>query len=191
MKLTESNIPALIRLGRDKEAIQFLYKNVLPAVKKYIRNSRGTHDDAVDIFQDAVLAFYQSVMNGKFDPTYKVFGYVYKLCMFRWINKVQRDKLHFKDELPEIRVETPHQWFSESEEKEEENLLQKLFAPIGEKCLELLNYTIYGDMLMEDIMIRMNFPSETAARMQHKRCKEKLHSELEKRPELLTKLRGL
>lgn len=191
MKLTESNIPELIRQGRDKEAIQSLYKNVLPNVKKYIKNNRGNAEEAFDIFQDAILAFYESVMENKFDSQYRVYGYVYRLCVFRWINKVKREKIVFREELPEMNEETPKHWFSESASKEEETVLWDFFSMIGEKCLELLTYTIYKGMLMEDIMHRMSFPSEASVRMQHQRCKEKLLGEVERNPKLLSKLRGI
>jgi RNA polymerase sigma factor (sigma-70 family) len=191
VKLTESNIPELIKTGRDKEAIQSLYKNVLPNVKKYIRNNSGSNEDAFDIFQDALLSFYQSVMENKFDVQYKVYGYVYKLCVYRWINKAQRERLQFKEELPDVRVEEPKAWFSENEPKDEEALLRNLFSSLGEKCLELLNYTIYKGMLLDDIMLRMNFQSAAAVRMQHMRCKEKLMTEMKNKPEILFKLRGL
>ncbi len=191
MKIEEKEIPALIRQGKDKEVIHFLYKNVLPNVKKYIKNNSGSGDDALDIFQDALLAFYQSVMDGSFNMQYKAYGYVYRLCVYRWINKVQRNKLRYVEELPEMEVETPKSWFSESENKEEASVLTELFSDIGDKCLELLNYMIYKGMLVEDIMIRMNFPSEAAVRMQHQRCKEKVMKEVEKNPTLLIKLRGV
>jgi RNA polymerase sigma factor (sigma-70 family) len=191
VKLTESNIPELIKSGRDKEAIQSLYKNVLPSVKKYIKSNSGSSDDAFDIFQDALLAFYQSVMENKFDPQYKVYGYVYKLCVFRWINKVKREKIQFKEELPDVEAETPRTWFSEDESKDEQDLLRNLFSTIGEKCLELLNYTIYKEMFLDDVMLRMKFQSGAAVRMQHARCKEKLVREMANRPEILSRLRGL
>lgn len=163
----------------------------MPNVKKYIKNNRGSVDDALDIFQDALIAFYESVMSGKYNEQYKAYGYVYRICINRYINKVQRDKLKFVEEIPEKNLESPKAWFSESESKDEAQLLRELFASVGEKCLELLDYMIYKSMLVEDIMIRMNFPSETAVRMQHQRCKEKLVKEMEKKPALLTKLRGL
>ncbi|MBC7388222.1 MAG: sigma-70 family RNA polymerase sigma factor [Opitutaceae bacterium] len=191
MKVTENNIAELIRNGNDKEAIQCLYKNVLPNFKRFVKNNNGPAEDAFDIFQDALIAFYQSVINGKFDPQYKVYGYVYKLCIYRWINKMTREKLQFKDELPDIQMETPVYWFSENSIKDEQVLLKELFSSIGEKCLELLNYTIFKEIQMEDIMLRMNFPSETSVRMQNMRCKEKLVLEIERNPGLLSKLRKL
>ena len=143
MKLKENKVLELIREGREKEALEDLYKKVLPYVKKYIAKFKGDKDDAFDIFQDAVLAFYQSVVDNRFNEQYNVYGYVYKICVFRWTNKIQREKLEFVEELPDIMIEEPKEWFSDNADKEEEVLLKNLFSSIGDRCLELLNYTIF------------------------------------------------
>lgn len=191
MKQQETDVLALIRQGREKEALEDLYKKILPSVRKYIGKLKGDKDDAFDLFQDAVLAFYQSVLDNRFNEKYNVYGYVYKMCVFRWINKVQRDKIRYLDELPEIVLEEPKAWFSENEDKEEEQLLHHLFSSIGTKCIELMNYTIFKKMPHEDIMLRMDFPSIDSVKMQHQRCKEKLVNEMKKKPTLLSKLKGL
>lgn len=74
---------------------------------------------------------------------------------------------------------------------EEENLLRSLFAGIGEKCIELLSYTIFYNMLLEDVMHRMGFSSLSAVKMQQMRCKQKLMEEIEKRPSLVDRIKGL
>lgn len=193
MAILEGDIPELIRKGRDKEAIENLYKHLLPNVTKYIRSNNGSSEEAMDIFQDVILAFYEKVMNKNWDPTHTVYGYLYKMCIWRWINKVNRDKPNLKKDISEmdLYIEAPDYWFSETASKEEETILYTMFSTIGDKCLELLTYTIYKDLQMEDIQVRMNFASNTAARMQHQRCKEKLMNEIKKQPNLLAKLKGL
>lgn len=193
MRIEESQIPDLIKQGRDKEAIDLLYKNILPVVKKYVTRNSGTPDDAEDLFQEAVVSFYQSVMTGKFNSKYTVYGFVYKICLYRWINKERRDKkVAYKSDLEQGFEET----FSdiavvEEEIEDEPSIFKRLMTPLGDKCKELLNYAIIKDMLIEDIQIRMNFPSKTAVSMQIGRCKDKLMGELEKNPAILNKLKGL
>ena len=69
--------------------------------------------------------------------------------------------------------------------KKEENLIKSLFNDLGDKCIELLNYTIYNNLLLEDIAIRMGLASVGAVKMQLKRCKDKLYKELEEKPEII------
>ncbi|MBO9701397.1 MAG: sigma-70 family RNA polymerase sigma factor [Sporocytophaga sp.] len=193
MKISEHEIPLLIKQGNDKEVITELYKIVFPKVKKYIVRHNGIKDDAYDVFQDALLYFYKQVVEDRFSDKYTVFGYVYRLSINRWLNKLKKDqRVNFTSELESSNgIE-----FDEEENKylsilkEGENLLEKLFSNIGEKCVELLTYTIYYDLMAEDIALRMGFTSEGAVKMQIKRCREKLYAEAEKDPSILEKIRG-
>ncbi len=193
MKISEHEIPLLIKQGNDKEVITELYKIVFPKVKKYIVRHNGIKDDAYDVFQDALLYFYKQVVEDRFSDKYTVYGYVYRLSINRWLNKLKKDqRVNFTSELETSSAIE----FDEEENKylsilkEGENLLEKLFSNIGEKCVELLTYTIYYDLMAEDIALRMGFASEGAVKMQIKRCREKLYAEAEKDPSILEKIRG-
>jgi DNA-directed RNA polymerase specialized sigma24 family protein len=192
MSDTESNkVIQLIRDGNEKVAISLLYKKVLPQVKNYLSKNNGKKEDANDVFHDALIVLYEQVLKGTFDEKYNIFGYLYRLSLFRWLNILKKGKnLSFSDVLPDVALEDPkHDWDSQDMLKDK-NILQNLFSVIGEKCIELLNYSIYTDMLAEDIMLRMGFGSIDATRMQQVRCKKKLIKEIENNPILLQKLKG-
>ena len=190
MKIEEHQIPHLIQQGKAQEAISFLYKKVFPTVKRYIMTNSGSKDDALDAFQEGVVAFYNAVLHHKFDvEKYKVFGFVYKASINRWISKIRKDKrMDFQEEMMEYETE---ETLSSSIQQGEENYIRTLFSGIGEKCIELLTCTIFYDMLMEDVAIRLHYSSVAAARMQQQRCKQKLIEEIEKNPLLLDKIKGI
>lgn len=189
--IEDKEIISLIKAGKDKVVIPMLYKNVLPQLKNYIARNHGNKDDANDIFHDVLMVFYEQVVQNKFDLKYNIAGYLYRLSVFRWINKIKRDKtISYVEELPEMEFEDSTTFYHRDQTKEPD-LLKQLFEPIGEKCLELLTHTIYSDMLMEDIMLRMGFASVDAVRMQQMRCKQKLIKEMEKNPSLLDKIKGV
>lgn len=186
-------ILAKISNGDDAGAIDLLYAKVFPLVKKYIVKRGGHKEDVADIFQDALVDFYRMLGAKKYDPKYKVEAYLYNLCAHKWLNKVKRDqKIQYKDDLEMIfrDYEEVHKHEYTFVGKEEE-LLNTLFSKIGTKCKELLTYTIFNDLMMEDIVIRMGFNSTAAAKMQHQRCKQKMMEEIDAHPEILNKLRGL
>lgn len=189
--IREEQIPELIRLGEDRKVVPLLYKKVLPQIEKYVRRNSGNKEDAFDVFQDALMIFYKQVIKNSFDPKYKVFGYLYRVSINLWINKVKKDKkIQLVEEIMEPEpesMEIKESLFT----RKNENILQSLFSGIGEKCIELLTYSIYYNLLMEDIMIRMNFPSVSAVKMQQQRCKQKLMGEIEKNPMLVERLKEL
>ena len=191
MKIKEDEIPALIRLGKDREVIPLLYKKVLPLVENYITRRSGRKEDAYDVFQDAMMLFYKQIIKDTFNSKYKVFGYLYRMSLNLWINKIKKDKrVDFVEEIQDLEGEEVLTLNESLIAGNDDDLLKTLFSPIGEKCIELLTYTIYNNMLMEDIAIRMGFTSVSAVKMQQLRCKQKLMKEIEKNPLLEERLKS-
>lgn len=191
VKIKESDIPKLIKEGKDRQVIPLLYKKVFPILEKKILRYSGDKEDAYDSFQEALVKFYRQIMEGTFDPKYKVYGYLYRIGLNIWINKAKREQR--MQPLGEIDMEdlaTDPQTNMDFEQaaKWESHLLESLFSNLGQRCLELLNYTIFKDMLLEDVALRMQFPSVDAAKMQQMRCKQKLIREIEKNPKILDRL---
>lgn len=192
MKISEDQIPELIRNGKDKEVVPHLYKKVFPLVENYIRKNSGRKEDASDVFQDCLLLFYKQVIKNTFDPKYKVYGYLYRISINLWINKIKKEqRIQYLETVgDEAFEEEPSPW-DRPPERTDENVIKSLFSGIGEKCVELLTNTVYYNLLMEDIMIRMGFSSVDAVKMQQQRCKQKLIKEIENNPILADKLKGI
>jgi len=191
VSIKEEDIISLIKSGKDREVIPVLYKKVYPLIEYYIVRNSGNKEDAADIFQDALLLFYRQIVSDTFNEKYKVFGYLYKICLYKWMNKAKKNsKIKFVEEVENfdylIEVESPDEAISNPDG----NVIRKLFSPIGEKCIELMTYTTYTSLLLEDIMVRMEFNSVAAVKMQLKRCKEKLLKEIEANPSLINQLRN-
>ncbi|MCR6638400.1 MAG: sigma-70 family RNA polymerase sigma factor [Sporocytophaga sp.] len=192
MKISEEQIPDLIRNGKDKEVIPHLYKKVFPLVENYIRKNSGRKEDASDVFQDCLLLFYKQVIKNTFDPKYKVYGYLYRISINLWINKIKKEqRIQYLETIGDEAFEQEPSPWDRPPERTDENVIKSLFSGIGEKCVELLTNTVYYNLLMEDIMIRMGFSSVDAVKMQQQRCKQKLIKEIENNPALADKLKGI
>jgi RNA polymerase sigma factor (sigma-70 family) len=192
VKIAEDQIPKLMREGKDREVVPLLYRKVFPLVQKYITKRSGRKDDADDVFQDAMMIFYKQVIKDSFDSKYNVYGYLYRLSINCWINKVKKEsRIELMDEMIESGSEEILEVRESMVSDKDDNLLKSVFSDIGDKCIELLTYTIYYSLLMEDIMIRMGFTSVSAVKMQQQRCKQKLIKEIEKNPDLAERLKGI
>ena len=191
MVVKEENIVSLIKSGKDREVVPVLYKKVYPLVEYYIVRNSGTKDDASDVFQDTLLLFYKQIMQNSFDEKYKVYGYLYKISLYKWMNKAKKNsKIKFVDEIENLDYLMVHETANDVISNPDENIIRKLFSPIGEKCIELMTYTTYSNLLLEDIMLRMELNSVAAVKMQLKRCKEKLLKQIEENPSLINQLKN-
>lgn len=194
MKIEEDKIPDLIREQKDKQVISHLYKVLLPTVQSFIRKNNGIVDDAHDVFQDAILHFYKQVADNSFNgEKYTVYGYIYKLAIYRWINKINKDKrmVFNTDASAELAREAESYQIAESGDGQSRNIITRFVSYIGAQCVELLTYRIYGNLMFEDITIRMGFNSEAAAKMRFKRCREKMVEVIKNNPALAEQLRRI
>ncbi len=191
MNIVEGNIVHLIKEGKDREVVPVLYKKVYPLVERFILRNSGNREDASDVFQDTLLFFYKQIMSNTFNQKYSVFGYLYKICIHKWINKAKKNKkIVFVDVIENLETPIYEEFSEEIIKNSDANIVRKLFNPIGEKCVELLTYTTYSNLLLEDIMLRMELNSVSAVKMQLKRCKEKLLKQIDENPSLLNVLKG-
>ncbi|WP_299251881.1 RNA polymerase sigma factor [uncultured Cytophaga sp.] len=188
----EKEIPDLIKQGKDADVIHLFYKLVYPRVKKAILKRGGKKEDIEDVFQESIMYLYKQIIGDKFSDKYTVYGFLYTHTIHRWMNYLRKNNRYvhvdFQTDISYGNLKVDHDEVYPT--AKEGNLITELFSTIGNTCIEILTYTIYQNLMMEDIQIRMGFETEGAVKMKLKRCREKLYKEIEKNPIILQKLKG-
>lgn len=173
MDYTDKDILDAIKVGDDNKVMAHLYKKVLPNVLNMICRNSGSKEDAHDIFQDALVVFYKQVVTGKFNDKYKIHGYLYTISKNLWINRA-------KKKGREVAITDTHEIAIEENildniiTNEKSAALNRLFSQLGEKCIQLLTYSIYHKLSMKEIALKMGLTGEDAAKTNNYRCKQKL-----------------
>ncbi len=170
--MSDKKIIYLIRKGKDSIALEKLYK-IYPAVKKYVLDNNGTHEDAADIFQDALSIFIQKVMDNNFTLSSSISTYIFGIC--KNLNYEKNRKLKKKINF-ENRILSEEDLKSIEEYIEEEEKYKKLDAALessGKKCLELLQLYYYRRLSMKQIAQILGYSSEKSAKTQKYKCLEK------------------
>ena len=169
-KYTDNELLTLIKEGKSNLALNFLYKNIQPKITIWIKQNNGSLDEAQDVFQDSVISFYQFVLKGKFKEENSIEGFLFSIARNKWINRVKQIN-KTGEQLPLNLIETkPEEEKNNNRSKEIEQLLSQL----GEVCKELLTYSIFYKMSMEDIALRMGYSSQNAVKTKNYKCKQRL-----------------
>ncbi len=79
MKLTDSQIIQRIKLG-DESALDYLYEQHYKMMLRMVLRNNGTEQEALDIFQDALIVFWQKAMDDNFELTSKISTYLFSVC---------------------------------------------------------------------------------------------------------------
>lgn len=167
---SDKQIVELIKRAESREVLKFLYKTVQPKITAWIAKNSGSNDDAQDVFQDAVLSFYNYVLDDKFDDGKSVAAFIFSSAKNNWINRAKQASRE--------SAELPHQVIdvstSNETSHENDNKIATLLGELGTRCEELLRYSIFYKMSMEDIALRMGFSNANAAKTKNYKCKQRL-----------------
>lgn len=176
-KYSDSQIVEEILKGNSDQVLRYLYNSVQPKLSNWILNNSGSEEEAQDIFQDAVLSFYQYVLDGKFDTSKSVDGFIFSVGRNKWINRAkQKSKVvSGADFIENIEIETEENELVLNADKEDsDKKIEALLTQLGERCKELLTKSIFYNMKMVEIAESMGFKGADAAKTKNYKCKKRL-----------------
>lgn len=158
----------LERIGRgDEKALDFLYKKYYRMMIRLVISNNGTEQDAKDIFQDALIVFWQKASSGKLVLTSKISTYIYSICQNLWRKELER-----KSRL--VNEAKDGEEYIDEDSKERGRIIQECISSLGETCQRVLTYYYFDGLSMEMIAEKMGFANTDTAKTKKYKCKKKL-----------------
>ncbi len=164
--------------ANDRQTLETIYKENYPAVVHYVVKNNGEETDAKDIFQDAVLAAWLNVKEGKFDinnGSASLGGYIYQIAKFKWL-----DKLKSKKHRSTIRLVVDERNDDTDAEVDELDIQEKrlkglseMYQNLGDKCKAILTRFYYDKKSLAEIGKDLNYDAATLRTLKY-RCMNKL-----------------
>ncbi len=144
-----------------------LYKTAFPAVAKYISKMGGSFDDAKDVFQDALVIYYEKIIAGGANINNEK-AYLTGITKHLWYKKFNAEVCtQSLDELP-VQICT-----SDDEVVSETNILNYL-QTAGKRCMDLLSAFYYDKLSMKEVAGLFGYSGERSVTVQKYKCLEKV-----------------
>ncbi len=156
------------------KVLKDLYVRNFPIIQNFINKNSGNDEDAADVFQNAVLAFYKKVRLGNFQLNCAIQTYLYSICRNLWLDQLRAQKKQqtLVSELKAVAVEVET---SEPIEPDSRiGLVAKLMGQLGEDCKKILGLFYFDRMRMKEIAKEMGYANEKVAKNLKGRCMKKL-----------------
>lgn len=169
----ESRIIEQIR-SRDHNAIEKIYIQYKEEFLIYASRFSVNDEDAVDIYQDSIVAMYENIIAGKltsFTSSVKTYLFAigkYKLYNSLKVKTVTEDLTHYDSLL----MEEDNDDFLLREENIEK--LQKAYQQLGGKCQQVLKLFYYESRTIEEIKLQLDYSSKDVVKSQKSRCLEQI-----------------
>jgi DNA-directed RNA polymerase specialized sigma24 family protein len=152
----------------DERFVQ-LYKEVFPVVVKYISRRQGTLEQAKDIFQDALIIYYEQVLRTEKQIEQTEKAYIFGIARHLWIHQF---KLGVNYEPLSDKIEQLVE--NVNDERISDRQLMRLLMNAGERCVSLLKTFYYDKLSMTEVAERFGFRNERSATVQKFKCLEKV-----------------
>lgn len=140
-----------------------------------VQRNNGNEEDALDIFQEGLIALWTNISQGKFkvQDKAKISTYLYTLCRNIWISRLRKKKYTqpFEDN-PKVQVAEVEDM---TEYHERINKLEQDFEKLGEACKKLLTLFYYQKASLKEIAESMNLTEKTAKNTKY-RCMKNLRA---------------
>lgn len=161
----------------NHRALDYLYQNNFPSVKQFVLKNSGNVSDANDIFQEAIVATWLNIRDGKFQALNgtSLGGYLFQVARNKWLDKLRstsfRSTVRMADE--DIEYEPVSSIDSEEYKSDRIQYLQSLYNQLGDKCKRILKGFYFKKKSLKEIGEDLSYDAETLRTMKY-RCMMKL-----------------
>ena len=150
--------------------IRDCYEEVFPKAAMYIRKQDGDLTVAREVFQEALVLYYEKLISRSFEPDQNHQAYLMGMVKNRWLKHQSKSSRM----LPLDEVDCP-------DEITPTMLTQRLLQFLkqsGERCLDLLQSFYYEHKTMKELAGRFGYASERSVTVQKYKCLEKVRNEV-------------
>jgi RNA polymerase sigma factor (sigma-70 family) len=159
----------------NEVVLRELYKTHYPMIFNLICSNAGTEQEAKDVYQETIIAFYEKVQQPDFALTCKIKTFLYAVARRLWLKRLS-EKKRFQG-----NVEEGDTFFGidgemeEIEEREKEfKTMKESLESIGEPCRSILEDFYIKDLSMDQIRDKFGYTNADNAKNQKYKCLQRL-----------------
>jgi RNA polymerase sigma factor (sigma-70 family) len=157
--------------ANDNSVIEAIYKENYPAIQLFVLSNNGSADDAMDIFQEAMILLYEKAVSEELELNCKLKTYLYSVCRRLWLKRLQQMK---RNGTPVETLEDLVPVEEDLEEQERKNeafhQMDQALTQLGEPCKSLLEAYYIHRKHMNEIADEFGYTNSDNAKNQKYKC---------------------
>lgn len=166
----------------NNAVLKHVYLQYKEAFIEFAKKYGVNKNDALDIYQDSVLALRENVATGKLKQlnssikTY-LFG-IGKYMIFDYLRAHKKMVPTPSEEIKTSHLTDDFEVIFKEEMTKKEQLLKIAFEQLGEKCKMVLKLFYYQDYSIEEITEILNYNNKDVVKSQKSRCLKSLKDKI-------------
>lgn len=166
--MKDSEILEKISKG-DERALDYLYSKYYKMMTNIILSNSGSEQEAKDVYQDALIVFWQKVISHQLVLTSKISTYLYSVCLNLWRKELERKSRLSNEEKDDVA-------YIDQESDERSRIIRDCIGKLGDTCKNILMYYYFDDMSMQDIADKLGMANTETVKTKKYKCKKRLDS---------------
>lgn len=157
----------------NKGAYEILYLKYFPVIASYIKQNRGSDEDAQDVFQEAVIVLLEKVKHSDFVLTSSLSTYLFAISKNIWLKHLRNHKFVVTDQFEETLHNT-ELLVSEEVEVDFVEKVDSWLNKITKHCQQVLRALFFDNQSIEILMGIMGWKNRHTADNQKYKCIQQL-----------------
>lgn len=150
-----------------------LYQKAFPAVARYVSRLGGSLDEAQDVFQDALVVYYEQCIAKK-NTAENPAAYLMGAAKNLWLKRYHQNSRFTALE----QAETLH---TSEEQQPADGKLMRFLQTAGKKCMDLLKSFYYDEQPLNEIADAFGYSGVRSATVQKYKCLEKVRETIKQK----------
>lgn len=166
----------LLKKG-DQDTLEKIYKENRNAFINFSKRYNISKDDAVDIYQDTIIALHENAVNGKINSlNSSISTYLFAIGKYKIFQLLRKNNT--VDLNQKITIESTNEVLDVNLSNEKltnrQKLISKNLEKIGSRCKEVLKLFYYQGYTLDEITVILNYSSKEVLKSQKSRCLKQL-----------------
>lgn len=160
-------------LNREERMLS-IYERCFPSIARFVNQHGGTLEDAKDIFQDTLVAYYEGVVSQRIAIETSEEAYLTGIAKNLWFKRFRQEKTMIPIDDINDQEESITSTISLTR-------LMNYLETAGKRCLDLLRSFYYDNTTLDEITQHFKFSSPHSAAVQKYKCLEKVRDKVKEK----------
>ena len=164
--------------------LETIYTENRIAFLNFARKFGVLETDAVDIYQDVIIAFRDNIVNGKLqklDSTIRTYLFsIGKFMIYKFFNRRNHEISINEKDIKDLKEEFDFSYYDKIDDNKYQKLVKTGFNELTETCYEVLLLYYYNGLTLEEIQTYLGYDNYNVVKSQKSRCLRSLKEIIKK-----------
>lgn len=177
--------------ARGEELIEKLYRDeqLKGRIVKHLMNSGASRELAIDLYQDAVLIYWQKIQKGEENEIQSPGSYLFGIAKFAWYNQYRKNAPYAVESLDGIEEGVESQVYEYFDRQSKRDVFDRVLDLIGDRCKHMLKAMAQG-FNNDEIAIMTGLTKPGVLRKERYRCLERIRKRIYEDADLLHQIKS-